>query len=93
MIALLALTFGMAAFTTGCGNDCEDAADRIIAKAEECGLDTGTSDGDGASGECTDEAGAAAQCAAGCYEAASCETLKGEDADGALAFAECASKC
>ena len=34
--------------STACGkNDCEDAADRTVAKYEECGFTVETSDGDG----------------------------------------------
>jgi TPP-dependent trihydroxycyclohexane-1,2-dione (THcHDO) dehydratase len=84
---------GLGVVVSGCGNDCDDAADRITAKAEECGLPTTDGDGGDAEVECTEEVGAAAQCTAGCFEAASCETLKGEDADGALDFADCLSGC
>lgn len=91
----LALMGLATAGVVGCGgNDCEDAADRIAAKAEECGIST--TDGgssDGAEVECTDELGAQSQCIAGCYESASCEALKGEDLEGATALGECVLGC
>jgi hypothetical protein len=87
--AFIALSVSaLAVFGVGCGNDCDDAADRITAKFEECGIDV-ASGGDAEGGECTEEAGAAAQKAAGCVEAASCEGLKGEDLEAAAAYAEC----
>lgn len=92
---LLAFVAVVGMGTVGCGgDDCTDGADRIKAKAEECGLTTGTTDSDSSSSdaECTEEAGALAQKTATCYEAASCEALKGEDTAGATTFAECVTK-
>ncbi|MEZ4437663.1 MAG: hypothetical protein R3B72_01125 [Polyangiaceae bacterium] len=94
MMALVALTFGLAALTTACGgNDCEDAADRVAAKADECGLMTTDGSSDGAEVECTEELGKAAQCQAGCFEAAPCAAFDGSDVDAALAFTECLGGC
>ncbi|MBK8256204.1 MAG: hypothetical protein IPK82_26490 [Polyangiaceae bacterium] len=83
----------LSAFAAGCGgNKCEAAADKITAKYEGCSIDLTTTDG-GEGAECTDEAGKLAECQANCFDAASCETLKGEDTDGALELADCISKC
>ena len=76
----------------GCGNDCDEAADRIAAKLEECGAETTTSEG-GEAAECTEEAGALAQCTADCTEAADCKAFDGSDVDATLAYAECVGKC
>ena len=93
--ALMAFAMGcLVVGGVGCGNDCDDAADRLAAKADECGLTTTDGGSETAeSVECTEELGTAAQCLADCYEAASCEALKGEDAEGAATFAECFAGC
>jgi len=80
-----ALATGLLLFGTGCGNACDDA----VAHIEDCGVDTGDGDGEGEEAECDE----AAECAAECVSAASCETLKGEDLDGAIALGECATAC
>lgn len=93
--ALMAFAMGcLVVGGVGCGNDCDDAADRAAAKADECGLTT--TDGGSETGEtveCTDELGTLAQCAADCIEAASCEALKGEDLEGLTAYGECVTAC
>jgi hypothetical protein len=93
--ALMAFAMGcLVVGGVGCGNDCDDAADRIAAKADECGLTTtdGTSDG-GEEVECTEELGTQSLCLAGCTEAASCEALKGEDLDALATYGECVAGC
>lgn len=91
LLAVVAL-MGMGA--VGCGkDDCEDAADRLTAKMEECGMKTeGSASASGSGAECTEEAGKAAQKLAGCYESADCKAIKGEDADAALKLGECITK-
>lgn len=74
VIALL----GLGVFAVGCGgNDCEDAADRMAAKFDECGIPT-TNNGEssGEEAECTEQAGKDAQALADKLEAASCDDVK-----------------
>jgi len=93
--AVVSCFLGLAAFAQGCGNDCDAAADDISAKQDECGIDAPSDDGGDTAEtvECTDALGTAALCTADCYTAASCETLKGEDVDGAADFATCLADC
>jgi hypothetical protein len=77
MMGTLALC---AAFAfAGCGDDdCTDGANRILAVQESCGFEVPDTDGgDGDGGECTEAAGALAQCVAECYEAADCAGVPG----------------
>ena len=60
------------------GDACQRAADRIVAKAEGCGI--AVEDG-GEEAECTDEAARLFPCYAACFEAAPCAALNGEDPD------------
>lgn len=92
--AVVSCFLGLAAFAQGCGNDCDAAADDAEAKFDECGIDIPTvEDDDGEEAECTEAAGTLALCQADCITAASCEALKGEDAEGAADYATCIGKC
>ncbi len=77
----------------GCGNDCDDAADRIAAKAEECKIEGSTATEGGEGAECTEEQGTQAQCSADCFEAAPCGAFDGSDLDALQAFSDCSAKC
>src|SRR5689334_16337357 len=84
------------ALAAGCSSKskCEQAADDITAKYDSCSIEVQTSsDGTGETAECTEELGKQSECVAKCTTDASCETLKGEDADGAVAYAECLGGC
>ena len=87
-------------FTVGCGgNDCEAAADTILAKQEACGVTaaatTGTS---GTTAECTEALGTQSLCVAACTDAADCALIKADPAKPPTAemstkFLECLGKC
>src|SRR5689334_16466481 len=74
------------------GRGCEQAATDIIATYTGCGIEI-ASPPDGEPVECTPELGAQSTCVANCTADATCETLKGEDQDGAVAYAECLGGC
>lgn len=75
----------------GIGNTvCDIAVDAIYAKYEACAIAV---EPGGETGECTEALGKQATCVAACVDAASCETLKGEDSEGAQAFSDCLSVC
>lgn len=76
----------------GAKTACDLAADAIIAKYEECNIAV-TVDPDAEMAECTEALGKQSICVADCTTEASCETLKGEDQDGAVAYAECIGGC
>jgi hypothetical protein len=81
-------------FGVGCGgNKCDAAADTIIAKYESCGIEVTTTTEGGETAECTDALGKQSECIATCTDTATCETLKGEDAEGAVKYAECLGGC
>ena len=83
---------GVLAF--GCSKSkCEQAADDITAKYDDCGIEVTGGDGDGDGGECTEEIGKQSECVAKCTTDASCEVLKGEDPDGAVDYATCLGDC
>ena len=75
----------MLGVSSGCDgrSECKKAADRIVDKYEECGIALGTGSEEE---QCTIES---ARCLADCTEEASCETLKGNDPDGAEEFSGC----
>jgi hypothetical protein len=76
----------------GSGNNlCQQASDQILAKYMECGIQVRPGGGDPP--ECTPALGAQSICVAQCTDQASCETLKGEDSEGAVAYAECLGGC
>jgi hypothetical protein len=75
----------------GAGNACEQAETTILAKYTGCDIDIPPSTGEPI--ECTPEIGAQSTCVAECVVAVSCETLTGEDPNGAIAFAECLGAC
>ncbi|MFZ5477967.1 MAG: hypothetical protein ACOZNI_14430 [Myxococcota bacterium] len=65
------------AFAIGCGNACDKAGDRIVAKYDECGVDTTESEDEGEDVECTDELAEQSECLADVIEAADCSYLDG----------------
>ena len=79
----------------GCGGDaCEDAAERLADKFEECDFPTGGGDDDDSGDtECTDEDAEAAECFADCAEDAPCGALNGTDLDAAAEYGMCAQNC
>lgn len=92
IVLACALLLGLAA--VGCGkNKCEQAGDDITAKHDECSITVSTTDGSDSSVECTDALGKQSECIAKCTTDASCDTLKGMDPDGAVAYAECLGGC
>jgi hypothetical protein len=74
---LLAVMLG--ALAVGCGNDCDDAVDKL----EECGLDTSGADTDDCSGK--------SECAAGCINDASCDQIKSTDLNNS--YYKCLAGC
>lgn len=84
------------AFLYGCGNACDKASDKTLAKYEECGIDVPETDG-GEDVECTDELAASSECYAGCISAADCGVLDGTDTDMTgenwTSYTECLTGC
>lgn len=88
-------------FAIGCGgNDCETAADDIVAKLTSCPdyKAVETTSTSGTSVECTDALAAIATCQSACYTATSCECLgldKSKTCDTAdiTKYSDCISKC
>jgi hypothetical protein len=87
-------------FTVGCGgNDCEAAADTILAKQEACGVTAAaTTSTTGASVECTEALGTQSLCVAACTDGADCSLIKADPAkpptaEQSTAFLECLGKC
>jgi hypothetical protein len=90
------ILFAFVALTAvACGDPCEKAADRMAAKADECGLttDDGGEATDDVEAECTEAAQALAECTADCYDDAPCGAFDGSDLEAATAFGECALAC
>lgn len=88
-------------FAIGCGgNDCETAADDIVAKLTSCPdyKAVETTSGTGTTVECTDALAAQSTCTAACYTAAKCECLgldksKTCSTDDLTAQAKCLTDC
>jgi hypothetical protein len=80
-LVLVGLVGALGAFTTGCGNACDDAVDHI----NECGGTNAQSNG----GDCS----GAAECVAGCINDASCDSLTGKDIKGAATYSKCVISC
>ena len=76
---LMVVVLGLACF--GCGNDCDDAADKL----EECGFTGGGGDVD--SSDCS----GASECAAACINDASCDEITGKKTDGN--YGKCVLAC
>lgn len=92
-VLFVASVLGLSAFAQGCGNACDDYADAVTAKYEECGVDLPSgSDGD-SGGECTDEAASLAECLTPCIENVSCGALDGSDLDALTTYGECTTAC
>jgi hypothetical protein len=82
--ALLAafMMSSVGAFATGCGNACDDAADKL---KNDCGFP-----GDGVVvDECSDKA----ECSADCVNDASCSEIKAAFAGEQNSYASCTAKC
>jgi len=77
-----ALTAVAGALTTGCGDVCSEAEDRI----EGCGSAVSEASEEE---ECT----GVVECAAECINDASCEAIRGADPEGANALAGCLTAC
>ena len=88
LFALLAVT-GLLTLG-GCQNACDAAAVGYADKLEECGISDMAGD---QGGECNDEEAALQECLTACAQAATCETLRGEDSEGTMALAECNNGC
>ncbi len=93
-VLVVASVLGLAAFAQGCGNACDDLADALTAKADECGLtsEDGTTE-DGAEAECTDAAATQAECLTPCVENAACGAFDGSDLDALATYADCVAGC
>ena len=81
----IGLLFAMALLFTGlsgCGDACEDAADKL----KDC-LKISGGGNDNGGGECSGQA----ECLAKCINDASCAELKGEDTSGD--YVSCAADC
>ena len=95
-IVLACGLFVLGVLSAGCSSKskCEQAADDIAAKYDSCSIEVMSSDTtDSTTAECTEELGKQSECVAKCTTDASCDTLKGMDADGAVAYAECLGGC
>lgn len=75
-------------------NDCETAAEQIVARLVECGVPVeGPSNEDDPECECSASEAAAAQCIANCVSAAECSAFDGTDIDASVAYTECLADC
>ena len=95
-IVLACGLFAVAALAFGCSskNKCEQAADTISAKYDECSIEVQDPSSEPADPvECTEALGKQSECVATCTNDATCDTLKGMDAEGAVAYAECLGGC
>lgn len=95
-IVLACGLFVLGALAFGCSSKskCEQAGDDIAAKYDSCSIEVMSSTDENAEPvECTEALGKQSECVAKCTTDASCETLKGEDADGAVKYAECLGGC
>jgi hypothetical protein len=92
IVACGLFVLGLGAFVAGCDtrSQCERAGDDITAKYELCSIDT---DGEGDPPQCSVELGTQSACVATCTTEASCEALKGDDSEGAVAYGKCISGC
>jgi hypothetical protein len=90
-VGVVSLTAALSA----CGDDCEDAASRIAAKFEECGVSANGGDSESEEVECTEDLATRAQCDAGCIEAASCDDIKLTDptASTTAKYLACRTDC
>jgi hypothetical protein len=70
---------------------CDVAANRIVARFGECGIEATTDDGEKA--ECTADLAEQASCTADCTDAASCGAFDGSDAEAASAWLDCLGAC
>lgn len=90
----ICLALGLAAAgTAGCGpNACQVADEDIAAKHVGCDPNLAIPS-DALNVQCTEEKAEELGCRADCYEAASCETLKGGSPTGSAALAACLDAC
>jgi hypothetical protein len=79
ILCVMALGFG----ATACGNACDDAVDKL----DECGIDT--SEAEDQAEECNEKD----ECAAECFNDASCSEIKELFAGMSNSLATCAAKC
>jgi hypothetical protein len=90
--AVASAAFAIAAATTvGCGDDSDsdpppDACERAVDHISDCGIEL-------VPGAINDDCDARDECVADCITDASCETLTGEDVQGAQDYAACATDC
>jgi hypothetical protein len=66
------------------GNRCDAAANRVVTKLEECGVEVAESDEEAGGAECTAEIAEQYDQIADCYEAAPCEEVHGAGDNSAL---------
>jgi hypothetical protein len=88
--------FVLGALAFGCSSQskCEKAGADIESKYTSCSIEIqDPTEETGTAPECTEALGKQSECVAKCTTDASCETLKGEDAEGAVAYAECLGGC
>lgn len=92
---VFSMVAGIAAFASGCGTDCDAAADDVTAKYEECGITIpSVEDGGDEEPECTEAAGTLQLCQADCITAASCDVLNAKGTPEELAaYGECQTAC
>lgn len=92
---LLAVVAVVGFSAVGCGgNDCDKLADDLAAKADECGLSSGSGSATESSTEteCTDAAATQAKKLSGCLENVTCDGLTGKDTENAAAYAKCVTE-
>ncbi len=79
----------------GCGDECADADDRVLAKQQECSLSQDSPPDESTEVECTEALAAEAVCFADCFEAASCDDIKlvNPEAESTVAYLKCLEGC
>jgi hypothetical protein len=77
----------------GCGDACDNANNRIIARYKDCNFDESETSQEPADPVCTDADATYLDCRANCAESATCEALHGDDPQRASDFGACNAMC
>ena len=92
VLAAVAASTGVLFFAACGGDDCQTAADNIVAKYKSCGAtqsSTSSSSSTSGSSSCTAAQGTTALAQAKCITDATCDTLKGTDLMGLATLGTC----
>jgi hypothetical protein len=87
------LSFAVLSAVTGCnGSPCEQSADQVRQRLEDCGVKFAYHDAD-LTPDCTAEIEARYACYAACYEKSACSDYVSNDNDNTTPFVICLSNC